>query len=120
MEPNANVTYNPGQENFQQVDTDNDLPHVKFAGSNISRDRPFSASMVSRTTTGSTPSRTSRATNIKHSKDSLRNFFSYRVSVLNYSYIVWWMMVSILESGQLSHFKVGPLQTRPIQTISLR
>ena len=82
MEPNANVAYNTGNETFEQIDTGSEEPRVTFSGTNMPKERPFSSSGVSRSSAGSTPSRTTRASGVKFTKDGLRNFFSYRVSTI--------------------------------------
>ena len=49
------------------------------AGQGLTRNRPFSASMISRRTTDSTASRTSLSPNVYQSDMAIQHFFSHRV-----------------------------------------
>jgi len=49
-------------------------------GNGLTRNRPFSASMISRRTTGSTTSRTSMNPSVYQSDTNIQHFFSHRVS----------------------------------------
>ena len=63
-----------GMEDVPGVGGDNDMPLP-----NITRDRPFSASMISRQTVASTRSHASRSPSIITTEYSAKSLFCYRV-----------------------------------------
>ena len=68
-----------GMEDVPGVGEDNDMPLP-----NITRDRPFSASMVSRQTVASTRSHASRSPSLITTEYSAKNLFCYRVCLIVY------------------------------------
>jgi len=66
-----------GMEDVPGVGGDDDMPLP-----NIMRDRPFSASMVSRQTVASTRSHASRSPSIITTEYSAKNLFCYRVRLI--------------------------------------
>jgi len=65
-----------GMEDVPGVGGDTDMPLP-----NITRNRPFSASTISRQTVGSTRSHASRSPSIITTEYSAKNLYSYRVCV---------------------------------------
>jgi len=64
-------------EDVPGVGGDSDMPLP-----NITRDRPYSASMISRQTVASTRSHASRSPSIITTEYSAKNLFSYRVCLI--------------------------------------
>ena len=77
---------------------------VEFKGPGLQRDRPYSASMVSRKSTTSTKSRTSMSPAITITEYSTKQLFSYKViscsqkSIVSpYTFILIWLNRSLID-----------------------